>query len=334
MDTNSRLEQELSNALRASARLDPVSEEFVSRALRAGQRSQHRRRFAYAGAAVAAATVLVASATVVPRMLEDAQTGRDSAAVPNETVRTRQSADPETLFAWARGLPLGAAPDSTYLAGTRLVSAGGTLPLDGTDADLVGAIDGGYLVLLEREEENPYSFYSGLVRVATNGSTTRLPAGEGGVQGEVISPDGSLVAYGRHVVRVSDLAVVADLPGEATLLEGWSDHGIVFYDDGGSAWLWQPGQDPRPLSERIGGRVSASGRTFIASGGCSVVQEIAASGEVSRLLENCGLGRPLSLSPSGDALLTSSGTFVAVPSGGEDDFGPGGPIDEVGTYCC
>ena len=120
-----------------------------------------------------------------------------------------------SAFEWAQGLPKGEPVGTPFLVGTTLTEGEKTIPLRADDAGLIGGVDGGTLVLLE--EDRPTGFTSRLTVVASDGSQTILPQRPYATQDEVISPDGTMVAYSSKVYDLNTQSFVADLPANAAL---------------------------------------------------------------------------------------------------------------------
>lgn len=329
MERATKLEESLSEALRASARATPISEDFVRHTVRLGRRYRIRRRYGVTGLTAAGVVALLVGTPMI-RSLVQQDDDRPAAAIPPSS-ETSSHSSTTSLFDWASSLPQGAPPRLAYMAGTRLITTEQSVSLGATDAALVGALSAGYLVRMEFEELNPYSFSSALAEVSVDGSVVELPAQAGDVQDEVTSPDGSLYAYGHQVFRSSDNTVVANVPEGATVLEDWTDAGIIYSDSDGSENVWRPGSGTvSPLTDSVGSQLTHSGVTFTEDNGCTVVKQLASSGQVTQLLRKCGAGRPLQLSETGGQLLTSTAAVLDVQTGNIRDFGPGGPPAELG----
>jgi hypothetical protein len=285
-------------------------------AVRGGRRRRRRRVFAtVAGCAGIVAICGVTGQALATRV---GSTGQASTGGPTSS----QTSTLMSPYQWAESLPAGSSTSSTMMNGTFLIAGGNTHRLDATDAGLIGPVAGGYLTLLEREKEHPFSLTSKYAIVTSEGAIVRtLPdVSEGAAQGAVISPDGQSIAYGDSVVDAQTLEQQATLPEDASRLEAWTEQGIVYSARGGNQLLWRQGSQPLALSGPVGNLFTDNGRTFVSDSGCVTVRQVQADGGVQVVRQYCGPGVAMSLSPDGTELLMSNYQVLNVATGAVQDF--------------
>lgn len=223
-------------------------------------------------------------------------------------------------------LPLGEPPNTPWSHGRTLHIDDREIPVPGTGGpDVIGVVDGGWFLLVEREQFHPYVFSSEYGILHPDGSFTSLPNLETArlpnVQEAAVSPAGDQVA-GAAVVDVETGSLVASLPDHARNIVGWGPSGIVYNENVGTdgpadSLLWTPGSDPIPLAHDVADVVSGSSHVIAGEPGrCGEVADLRSDGSLTTLWRGCGGLSPGLLSPDGTMVLTSNLSVIDVESGG------------------
>ncbi|MCW2792620.1 MAG: hypothetical protein JWO76_1718 [Nocardioides sp.] len=280
------------------------------------RRIRRRRRWAAAGGA-AAVVVVVAAGVVGPRLVISSDPTGGSPMTDSEHPDPT-SAVPVLPGVWAQSLPVGEAPDVPYLSGTTLHLPGTTVELDATGAGLVGDTVAGAVLLLEHETRRPYSFTSEYVVVSDSGAVTPLGTGHvAHVQEELVSPDGTMFASDAGVVSMESGSVVAALPAGATALDAWTSAGILYLGPRGHYYLWSPerGRGPAPVEGFPGSYAEGSDVGLRRDGGCTEVVRLGDDAGVEVLHRLCDMPDALTVSPTGDWVLTMDLQIVDARTG-------------------
>jgi hypothetical protein len=335
-DVETKLRNKLRTAVEPSP--EPISVDAVA------SRVRTRRRRLTATAAVGVALALAIPAVIV---------ATDDDAVRTGDTRVPPAVRPTDLGVPPRGevdsLSLGEPPNVPWSYDKVLHVGAQEIPVPGTGGpDVIGAVDGGWFLLVEHEQFHPYSFRTEYGILHADGAFKQLPnlssAPQPYVQEATVSPAGDQVA-GRTVVDVTTGDIVATVPGPAQYMVGWGPSGIVYDEDLGddgtaTSMLWTPGNDPIPLARDVTQVVGGSSRVITGElGPCGDVSDLRSDGTLTTLWRGCHGMRPDSLSPDGTKVLTGDLSVVDVDTGdvvtrlyGLDEPDTAPPLDRVPSW--
>lgn len=309
-DLETMLRTKLRTAVEPSP--EPISVEAVTNRVRT------RRRRLTTMAAVGGALAAAIPSVIIATGADDARDIHDTPAIRPTDVGIPAPAE-------VGSLPLGEPPSTPWSFGQTLHVGAQKIPVPGTGGpDVIGVVEGGWFLLVEREQFHPYAFRTEYGILHADGGFTPLPnlqrTGRPHVQEAAVSPDGDQVA-GQAVVDANTGAIVARLPEQASYLIGWGRSGIVYdeaYEADGSAKsiLWTPGSDPIPLAREVTDVVSGSSHVVTGKlGGCREVADLHSDGSLTTLWRGCHGLSPVLLSPDGTHVLTSNLSVVDIQTG-------------------
>ncbi len=333
------LETKLRNKMRSAVESapQPISIDAVAGRVRT------RRRRLTAVAAVGGALAIAIPALVVAAGDDGMRTG--DTRVPPAVQSTDLGVPPRGQV---ESLPTGEPPNMPWSHDQVLHVGTQEVPVPGTGGpDVIGTVDGGWFLLVERQQHHPYLFRTEYGILHADGAFTPLPnlisANLPPVQEATVSPDGAQVA-GPVVVDVPTGNVVATLPEPARYMVGWGPAGIVYdeaFEDDGTAqsMLWTPGNDPIPLAREVIGVVGGSSRVLTSRWPCGDVSDLRSDGTLTTLWRGCDGMQPILLSPDGRKVLTGDLSVVDVDTGevvtrlyGLDEPDTAPPLDRVYTW--
>jgi prepilin-type processing-associated H-X9-DG protein len=277
-------------------------------------RRTRARNVAVAGAAAAAVVALVA--WQAPQLADRAD---PAPTAPHDTVGS-------DAMAWAWSLPRGSDANVAYVDGHTLVAGTQrTILVDGGDYTVLGVLPGGWFAARSTAGGGPYvnpRTYGYLDEAGHFHAYDDPRSGRIDVEGAAVSPDGGSVVFNGVITRSgfddqgrfdpsTAGSVLEALPGNARVVEAFSDGGVVYRDKNDHFW----GQAPR-LTRPAWTRESfddyaPDGYGVVHDGDCVRVGAVSPGGNQWRL---CGRGDPVTVSSANYALM-SDGEFLNLEQG-------------------
>jgi hypothetical protein len=321
-DVSEQIEEILRIGLRHGADGVFADTAFQDRAIAHGVTARRTRRRAVwlSSAAAGVAAVLAISFGI------SAVAHRQDPASTHDNPKVSDTSGDQSPFSWARGLPEGSPPMLAYVLDGLLHQGDTTVPVPGTQSEVIGEAQGGWVVASEYDDKQGTPIRTAYGVLTASGEFTKLPSDpyNGSVQVQAMSPGGNIFATGGALIDLRTLQVVGRTPENAQFASDWTRAGLMYLDSHQKMWLWNQGKAAVPVNGSfIAVAKNAAIGVTAPQSGCSRVTRIRDDGTLQGLYTGCDDNAPLSVSPGGRFVVTQGLGVIDVAASGASL----GPLD-------